>query len=253
MKLLGARIFGAVLTLLLVPVTAAWSTPQVDHHLWDELLKKHVLAGVVDYAGFKAEEKKFDSYLDLLARTDYQALESSERYAFLINLYNAWTIKLILGKWPDLRSIKDLGSFLSSPWKKEIVILKTGRVSLDHVEHDLLRPEARDPRAHFALNCASKGCPPLASFAFTGERLDQQLEQITRSFINDPQRTVLEGNELKLNKIFRWYGEDFGGKVDFVRKYAEGDLKARLAALGDRVEIGYLPYDWSLNGQGGGG
>ena len=242
------KILWAALALVLIP-GLAWSAPAVDHGLWDELVKKHVQGEAVDYAGFQSQEKELDSYLDLLARVDHEALEGNERYAFLINLYNAWTIKLILTKWPDLKSIKDLGSILSSPWKKKIVVLSTGKVHLDNVEHDMLRPESKDPRIHFAVNCASKGCPPLAPFAFTGAELDQQLDRVTTAFINDPQRTILEGDQLKVTRIMKWYGEDFGDKAAFVKKYAQEDLKSGLEAAGDKVRISYLDYDWSLNGK----
>ena len=121
----------------------------------------HVENGVVDYGGFQKDEKQLDQYLAQLGRITTEKLSSPERMAFYINLYNAWTIKLILTRYPDIESIKDTGSLFSSPWSKKIVVLENKKVSLDHIEHDLLRPQFKDPRIHFAVNCASKSCPPL--------------------------------------------------------------------------------------------
>ncbi len=242
----GRLMILSALLLLARPCPAA-SVQAVDHSLWGELLKKHVEQGLVDYNGFKADEKILDRYLNLLESIDPDSLHGPERYAFFINIYNAWTIKLILTRWPGLNSIKEAGSIFSSPWKKKIVRLKTGLVTLDNVEHDILRPESQDPRIHFAVNCASKGCPPLAAEPFSGENLEEQLDKVARDFINDPQKTRLEGERLFLNKIFSWYGEDFGDKAGFVLKYAEGEFRTRLLAVRDKVKISFLNYNWSLN------
>lgn len=228
-------------------VTPTWAAGTVDHARWDRLLKTHVRGGAVDYDGFQKDEAELDKYLAALAAVDHQVLDRNERFAFWVNLYNAWTIKLILSKYPDLNSIKNLGSFLSSPWKKRIVRLKEGLFSLDYVEHERLRPEFKDPRVHFVVNCASKSCPPLAGEAYTGAKLEGQLERATQNFLNDRAQTRLEGKTLYLSKIFSWYKGDFGDRVAFVRKYAQGNLKKELDRLGGRVELSFLGYDWSLN------
>ncbi len=150
-----------ILILGLVMVSVLWAGlhpvlagSPVDHTLWGELLGKYVRQNGVDYKGFQTEEKKLDRYLKKQEGVDHLALDRQERMAFFINVYNAWTIKLILSRWPNLKSIKDLGSIIKSPWKKEIVRLNTGVVNLDHIEHNILRPEFKDPRVHFAVNCA---------------------------------------------------------------------------------------------------
>jgi len=125
-----------------------------------------------------------------------------------------------------------------------------GKVTtLDHVEHEILRPRYKDPRVHFAINCAAKSCPPLRPEAFSGAILDRQLDDSTRSFINDPKSYRLEGNELYASRIFKWFSEDFNEDVfGFFLKYATGNLKKELDAKSDRISVKYLQYDWSLNG-----
>ena len=173
-----------------------------------------------------------------------------ERFAFYVNLYNAWTIKLILTEYPGVKSIKDLGSPFSSPWKKKIVRIKGKVITLDSVEHDILRPVFKDPRVHFAVNCASKSCPPLRREPYNGTSLDRQLDEMARAFINDPSHNRVEGDTLWVSKIFSWYGEDFkDGVIDFFHKYAEGTLKEQLIAKSEKLKIRYLEYDWSLNGK----
>ena len=185
----------AVLTLylLLIPISPNAAPASIDHQLFASLLQRHVTNGVVDYAGLKREEEQLDRYLDVLAAVAPDELESRERFAFYANAYNAWTIKLILDHYPGIKSIKDTGSLWQSPWKKKIARIDGRLMTLDEIEHDILRAEFRDPRVHFAVNCASKGCPPLFGEPFNGRYLDKQLDTVTRSFINDPARYRMEG------------------------------------------------------------
>ena len=221
----------------------------VDNRLYGELLKKYVRDGNVDYAGFKSEEKKLDRYLKILENVDPEKLSRNEQFAFYTNAYNAWTIKLILSGYPDVTSIKDLGSLIKSPWKKKIVRIDREVISLDHVEHEILRPRFKDPRVHFAINCAAKSCPPLQPEPFKGNILSQQLDDATRSFINDPRSYRLEGDELYVSRIFKWFSEDFNDDVlGFFLKYTTGNLQKELEAKSDRINVKYLRYDWSLNG-----
>ncbi len=220
----------------------------VDNSLYGELLKKYVRDGKVDYAGFKTEEAKLDRYLKILENVDSEKLSRNEQFAFYTNAYNAWTIQLILGAYPGVTSIKDLGSLLKSPWKKKIVRIDRKVISLDHVEHEILRPRYKDPRVHFAINCAAKSCPPLRPEPFDGNILDRQLDESTRSFINDPQSYRLDDGELYVSRIFKWFSEDFNDDVfAFFLKYATGNLKKKLGAKSGRINIKYLEYDWSLN------
>jgi hypothetical protein len=220
----------------------------VDNSLYGKLLKKYVRDGKVDYAGFKTEEAKLDRYLKILENVDPEKLSRNEQFAFYANAYNAWTIKLILSGYPGVTSIKDLGSLIKSPWKKEIVRIDGEVISLDHVEHKILRPRYKDPRVHFAINCAAKSCPPLRPEPFSGNILDRQLDDSTRSFINDPQSYRLEDNELYVSRIFKWFSEDFNDDVfGFFLKYTTGNLKKELEAKSEQINVKYLQYDWSLN------
>lgn len=232
--------------MFLLPAST-WSAE--DHQLFGALLTKYNQEGHVDYAGFKREETRLDAYLEGLAKIDPEGLPREERFAFYINAYNAWTIKLILSGYPGVTSIKKLGSLFKSPWKKKIVQIGGVITTLDHIEHDILRPEFKDPRIHFAVNCASKGCPPLYREPFIGSQLDNQLNQVTRHFINSPEFNRLEGNTLYVSSIFKWFSEDFNDDIiGFFQKYASGKLKSDINISKSALKIKYLGYDWSLNG-----
>lgn len=235
------------------------------HAAWTALLERHVAwnddatATAVDYGGFANDGGALDEYLTTLGdvpRGQYDGWTWDERQAFLINAYNAATVQLILTRYPNLESINELGGFLSTPWKKTFVALLGQEHSLDDIEHGLLRgaPEYVDPRIHFAVNCASIGCPALRPEAFVADRLDQQLHDQTQRFLRDTTRNRLVGDStLELSKIFDWYGEDFdgvGGVAAFVATYPDaiGASVEQVAAIraGD-VEIRFLEYDWALN------
>ena len=242
---------GALLCFLVAwPAIAARASQVVDHSLYGELLKKYVDKDVVDYRGFKKEEKTLDRYLKVLEATDTKALSRNEQFAFYINAYNAWTIKLILSAYPKVKSIKDLGSLFKSPWKKKLCRIDGKVLSLDNIEHDILRPRFRDPRVHFAINCASKGCPPLRSDPYEGAVLNRQLDEMASAFINDPRYNRLEENTLYVSKIFNWFAADFKKDIiGFFLKYAKGDMRNQLKANKGKIAIRYLDYDWSLNGK----
>ena len=208
------------------------------------------MARLRDYQGFKREEPQLDQYLAILEKTDTKTLSRNEQFAFYINAYNAWTIKLILSAYPGIKSIKDLGSLFKSPWKKKIARIDGDVITLDTIEHGILRPRFKDPRIHFAVNCASKSCPPLRSEPYRGDVLDQQLREMTEAFINDPARNRLEGNTLYVSRIFKWYSGDFNGDiVGFFIKYAREELKESLKKHSKEISVEYLDYDWSLNGK----
>jgi hypothetical protein len=222
----------------------------VDNNIYADLLRKYVKDGVVEYSGFKEEEKRLDAYLDILAKVDPDTLNRNEQFAFYVNAYNAWTIKLILSGYPGVSSIKDLGSLFKSPWKKEIARIDGDLVTLDHIEHEVLRPRFKDPRIHFAVNCASKSCPPLISEPYQGDILEQQLDAATEAFLNDPEQNRLEEDTLYVSRIFKWYSEDFGdGVVNFFLTYANATLKSELMEKRNRIKVKHLRYDWSLNGK----
>jgi hypothetical protein len=181
--------------------------------------------------------------------------------AFLINAYNAFTVELILTRYPKLESIKDLGSVFQSPWKPKWVPLLGTKVSLDDIEHEMLRKRGAydDPRVHFAVNCASIGCPALREEAFTAARLEPQLDEQARRFMADASRNRFnaERGRLEVSKIFDWFGEDFrlghrgiGSLPDFLARYADqlsADASAREKIKGKQLEVAFLDYDWKLN------
>ena len=241
-----------ILTLSLVIGTLGSASPNrastVNHEIWADLLGKYIKPDGVDYTGFKKEEERLDQYLKVLENTDPEKLPRNEQYAYYINAYNAWTIKLILSGYPGVKSIKDFGTVFKSPWQKEWVRVNGEVVTLDHVEHDILRPRYKDPRVHFAINCSAASCPPLRPEPFLADTLDQQLDDSTRSFVNDANSYRLEGNTLYVSRIFKWFSEDFNeDALGFYLQYAEGDLKENLTRKKDRIQVKYMHYDWSLN------
>jgi hypothetical protein len=229
----------------------SWALNQaVDHSGFAYLLHKYVESSTVDYAGFQREEAQLDKYLETMAGVAADDLPRNDQFAFYINLYNAWTIKLILSEYPGIDSIKDIGGFFGSPWKQKIVRVNGKTITLDAVEHEILRPRFADPRVHFAINCASIGCPPLTSRPYQGNLIDSQLDDVTKSFLNDPSKNRLTGNTLYVTKIFKWFKKDFNGDIIvFFMTYGSEDLKSNLSRQKKQLRIEYLDYDWSLNGK----
>ncbi|WP_457577284.1 DUF547 domain-containing protein [Desulfomarina sp.] len=239
-----------------------------DHGVWDTLLKKHVVVldggrkTQVDYHGFLQDRKELRAYLDSLAEVDrkiFDQFTADEQLAFLINSYNGWTVELILTKYPDLESIKDLGSFFQSPWKKRFFSLLGKTRSLDEIEHKLIRGSGRynDPRIHFAVNCASIGCPALRPEAYNGRDLQRQLQEASEFFLSDSTRNRYTNNRLEVSSIFKWYREDFekGWKGisslgQFFANHGQLlglDEQAADRAMKNELEITYLKYNWKLN------
>lgn len=254
------------LSLVLFPLLAHAG---FDHGPWDGLLRQHVhgiangTATQVDYAGMARERATLKRYLDALAavpRVQFDSWRPADQLAFLINAYNAWTVELVLSRYPDLASIKDLGSLLQSPWKKRFIPLLGDTRSLDNIEHGLIRGSGRyaEPRIHFAVNCASIGCPALRAEAYAGDKLETQLADATRAFLADRSRNRLTGDRLQVSLIFKWYGEDF----ERARGSLGGWLADQAAALGlteaqtskltgNAMSIEFLDYDWHLNDRAG--
>ena len=209
-----------------------------DHATWDALLQKYVSsAGHVDYKGFKAVEAKLDSYLELLSTSKPTAgTARNEAMSYWLNAYNAFTIKLILKNYP-VASIQDIGG--GKPWDLKWIKLGDGVFSLNQIENEIIRPTFKDPRIHFAVNCAAKSCPPLYNKAFVSGQLEQQLEQLTKAFVNNTAFNQLSGG-LRVSKIFEWYGTDFGDIKAYLNKYAKAPITGQLA---------FAEYDWALNGK----
>jgi hypothetical protein len=272
--LLGAAV-GAAAWLQPWSVQAQASGFDHAHAAWTALLRRHVRllrggqATQVAYAGFRTDRAALKAYLDSLSAvtpSTFAGWTRAERQAFLINAYNAFTVELILTKYPELKSIKDLGSLLSSPWKPKWIALLGAMVSLDDIEHAMLRRRGDydDPRVHFVVNCASIGCPALREEAFVAARLDAQMDEQALRFMSDRTRNRFnpQRGRLELSRIFDWYGEDFRlghrGIVSlaaFAASYA--DVLADAAADRERIrtgraDIAFLDYDWALNDARGG-
>lgn len=260
------RILLALLVLMLTcsPVRAALDN---THRQWNELLKQHVQWNKkgtntsVNYDGFIKDRAKLNAYLkniSSLNRQEYLTWPLNEQQAFLINAYNAYTIDLVLTRYPDLTSIKDIGGVFSSPWKKPFFTLLGEKRTLDDLEHTLLRGDKRyqEPRIHFAVNCASIGCPALRNEAYTGALLANQLEDQTIRFLSDSSRNRfnLKTGKFTVSKIFEWYAEDFdkysGGTKLFLARYADKTNvpPPEAAAIKQaKFKIAYSTYDWTLN------
>lgn len=249
----GGSIIGPVLimlSLLLLTTLCFAADAQVKRDPWAELLLKNVNNGVVDYAGFQRDEAELDRYLEELAAQDPKQLSRKAQYAFYVNAYNAWTVKLILGAYPGIKSIKELGGLFKTPWEIPIVRIGPQTFTLDEIEHKILRPQFKDPRIHFVVNCASKSCPPLLSEPYAAGKLNDQLDDATRSFLNNPANYRLEGSDFYVSRLFKWYEDDFNNDViGFYLNYAREDLKAKIQAAGPALSVKYLNYDWGLNGK----
>ena len=265
---LTRRTFLAASAVWALPVRAEGFDP--SHAAWTVLLKKHVVpiqggkSSKVRYAGMAIDRPALKAYLAALSSVGASAFDAfgkAQQMAFLINAYNAFTVELILTRYPKLASIKDLGSLVQSPWKQKFVPLLGSVVSLDGIEQDMLRARGRfdDPRIHFAVNCASIGCPPLREEAFVAERLDAQLDEQTLRFMSDRSRNRWSpaNQQLEVSKIFDWYAEDFRlghkGITSALALYARhadqlaDDPADRERIRAQRVGVAFLDYDWKLN------
>lgn len=235
---------------------AAQSGFDHSHAALTAVLAAHVKGGRVDYKALNRNPAPLQTYLDVLAavpRGEFDGWGRAQRLAFLINLYNAATLKLIVDHYP-VKSIKDIGGLFSSPWKQAVVQAFGGTHTLDQIEHGMIRPKFGEPRAHFAVNCASIGCPPLRAEAYDASRLDAQLDDQARAFLEDSSknRVAARKGALYLSPIFKWFKADFTAKSGTVERFIApfvADEDARAAVLSGRLSISYTVYDWGLNAQ----
>jgi hypothetical protein len=241
-----------VLLVLLFPVMVFAQ----DYSEWDRILRAHYdPARGMDYASLKAKDAKaLQSLRQQLARVNVAALNKKQQLAYWINVYNVNVVATVMEKYP-VESIRDISTdpiVRLNVFKKERVPFGGGLLSLDDVEHKKIREGFHDPRIHFAINCAAKDCPPIRPEAFTGAKLDAQLDDQVRRFLATNVRYERDGDELTLHvtKIMDWFGDDFdnwgGGRVAFLRKYVPAD-KQRLIAQAKEVDVEYDDYDWALN------
>ncbi|MEW6166851.1 MAG: DUF547 domain-containing protein [Pseudomonadota bacterium] len=253
--------------LMVISLTAAGPVSAFDHSYaeFGRALQAHVRwtanghSSVVDYAGLKRDRAPLTAALaefSAVAPAAFEGWSREQQMAFLINAYNGFTLELILGKYPDLQSIRDLGSLLRSPWKQPFFRLLGERRTLDWIEHETLRPRYRDARIHFAVNCASIGCPALRPEPFVAARLHAQLDDQRRRFLSDRSRNRYNAADgvLYLSQIFRWYGDDFTDQGRTLQDWlasqaallADNDADAQTLRSG-RFRIEHLSYDWRLN------
>ncbi len=235
-----SRIFLLMCLCSTITLTASGSGAP-SHATWNSLLQRYVTAdGVVDYSKMKAD-RRFSEYITTLSGVHPDDTWSkNEKMAFWINAYNAFTIKLVSDNLP-LKSIKDLGE----PWDMKFIDIEGNRYSLNDIEHEILRKDYKEPRIHFAVNCASISCPPLFNQAFTAGNLSSQLDKVTRNFVNDTDYNTVSKSTLNISPIFDWYRGDFdtsGGITAFFRKYSRTSVDAN-------ASVTFTDYDWSLNGK----
>ncbi|MCH2198000.1 MAG: DUF547 domain-containing protein [Flavobacteriales bacterium] len=224
-------------------------TSPFRHDRWNSLVEKHVSEdGWVNYEGFIADSLLLNSYLDLVeTHHPNQKWSITEQKAYWINAYNAFTVRLIIRKYPT-ESIKDLGGSLykiNTPWDIRFIMIEGQDYDLNNIEHDILRKQWDDPRIHFAINCASVSCPKLLNHSFSSEVLNVQLDQAARDFINDPSRNTITTERAELSRIFKWFKGDFTREMElweYINQFSVVQITAD-------TKISFKEYDWNLNSQ----
>jgi Protein of unknown function, DUF547 len=221
----------------------------VTHQIWDGLLHKHVHAdGFVDYKGFIRDSAELNRYLNVLqaAHPNDKNWSKNEQMAYWINAYNAFTVQLIVQHYP-VESIKDVKRgvpFVNTVWDIKFIHLQGFTYDLNNIEHNILRPVYKDARIHAAVNCASYSCPKLRPEAYTASRLEEQLDDSMRKFINDPVRNRITPEKAELSEIFKWFKGDFerdaGSVRAFINRYAAQKIT-------EQTEISHIDYLWTLN------
>lgn len=262
------------ITLLAVTATQAAAKPElwakwqqndsrnrqkIDHSVWDEFLKKHVVAahpsGInrVRYAMVASEDRvALKNYLAALQSLAISSYNRAEQKAYWINLYNALTVDLVLSRFP-VASIRDINLspvlMVRGPWAAKLLTVEGERLSLDDIEHRILRPIWKDNRVHYAVNLASLGCPNLQPEAYTGDKTEALLEKAAREFVNHPRGVEIKNGRLKVSSLYVWFDEDFGGSAEGLmehwQEYATGSLADALNKYSGGLEH---DYDWRLNG-----
>lgn len=239
---------------------AARSTLRVDQRAWAAFLEKYLSVGKPDAPNLvrygavtRADRKSLDAYLAMLGRVPVAKLNRAEQRAYWINLYNALTVRTILDHFP-VESIRDIksGWFSAGPWDLKLIAVDGVKLSLNDIEHRILRPIWRDNRIHYAVNCASLGCPKLQPEPFTAENSDRLLDRAAREYVNSPRGVRFDGTSLVVSRIYDWYQADFGGSeqgvLQHLERYADPQLASRLKNY--RGSLAY-DYAWRLNGKPG--
>ncbi len=232
------------------------STTRIDHSAWGAFLQEYVVTGHpsgvnrLSYGSVSPEDRKsLDAYVGALEAARVTALDPAEQKAYWINLYNGLTVQVILDHYP-VESIRDIksGLFKAGPWDKKLLEIEGEKVTLNDIEHRILRPIWEDNRVHYAVNCASMGCPNLQPEAFTVDNMEDLLEKAAREYVNHPRGARVEGAKLTLSSIYDWFQVDFGNSerevIGQLLQYAGEPLAAKLKGFDGKVRY---EYDWSLN------
>jgi hypothetical protein len=224
----------------------------ISHQIWDGILKTHVTdEGMVDYAAIQKDSNTLNSYLKLVKSNhpNDENWSKNQQLAYWINAYNAFTVQLIIRHYP-LNSIKDIGSsikipFVNTPWDVKFIHIEDETYDLNNLEHGIIRKQFEEPRIHFALVCAAVSCPRLKNEAYTAEKLNAQLDQEARNFINNKAKNNITKEKAELSKLFMWYKGDFTKKmslIDFINQYST-------VKMDDNIKIEHKDYLWDLNKQ----
>jgi hypothetical protein len=233
------------------------STATIDHSAWDRVVYRNIqMSGDglnrFNYKGISKEDRAaLKAYLSQLAAVPISKYSRPEQFAYWVNLYNALTVDVVLDHYP-VDSIRDIdispGFFSDGPWGKVLVTVEETGLTLNDIEHRILRPIWKDPRIHYAVNCASVGCPNLLRKAYTPARMEKLLEKGARKYVNNERGVRVNGEGLVVSSIYVWFQDDFGGSdaavIDHLRKYAAPRLQKLLKG---RTAIDGHAYDWSLN------
>lgn len=252
---LGVAVLLFFLSALPISAIGATANPDSigpDYSLFTQVLRDHVKDGVVNYKELK-NDQRFAEFIAILEKTDPNTISGKNRLAFWINVYNAFVLKVVCDKYP-INSIMSKTAYAlgKSNFQKRLVTINGVQYSLNDVENDIIRPFG-DPRIHFAINCAAKSCPPLRSEAFEPSRLNEQLEEQTRNFINNLANNSFDfgKSEIIISKIFDWFEEDFkkydAGVPAFISRYLPPEQGKQLLANAKTVKIKHHEYNWDLN------
>jgi hypothetical protein len=205
----------------------------------------------VDYAGLKRDGLgDLKRYLRRLQAVDPAKLSRDEQFAFWTNLYNAKTVEIIIGHYPvnSIRDIRPTNALIPGPWRAKVLKVTGASLSLDDIEHAIMRPIWRDPRIHYVVNCAAVSCPNLADRAYTASALEGMLENAAMAYINSPYGIRFNGSKAVVSSLYDWYSSDFGGSAPrilaHIRKYAGPALADKIAGV---TQIAGYEYDWALN------
>lgn len=227
-------------------VSSLHAQQSVSHHIWTELLQKHVNPyGKVNYKGFQEDEDRLDEYLELLKKNHPdQYWKVEDQKAYWINAYNAFTVKMILMHYP-LKTIMDIKKDGKDAWHIPFIHLGDKLYTLDYIEHTMLLGQYNDSRIHFAINCTAKSCPPLKNKAYSPDNLDIELRLAARIFINDKRFNLLERNHMQISEIFNWYKDDFLKEEPSVQVYI--NKRTPHLEISPDASINYMKYNWDLN------